>query len=111
MDKEQMAIKRLQEANLLSLHYYKQPIVITYSGGKDSDVLLRLAENSGIPYEVQHNHTTADAPETVYHVRDTFKRLEEKGIKCTINWPYYKRRSSVYVDVNPSETNASDTTC
>lgn len=90
MDKEQMAIKRLQEASELSLYYYEQPLVLTYSGGKDSDVLIQLGINSGIPFEVQHNHTTADAPETVHHVRDTFKRLEEKGIKCTINWPYYK---------------------
>lgn len=90
MDKEQMAIRRLQEASELSLYYYKQPLVLTYSGGKDSDVLIQLGINSGIPFEVQHNHTTADAPETVHHVRDTFNRLEEKGIKCTINWPYYK---------------------
>lgn len=90
MDKEQMAIKRLQEASMLSLHYYEQPLVMTYSGGKDSDVLIQLAINSGIPFEVQHNHTTADAPETVHHIRDTFKRLEEKGIRCTINWPQYK---------------------
>ena len=90
MDKEQMAIKRLQEASELSLYYYKQPLVLTYSGGKDSDVLIQLGIHSGIPFEVQHNHTTADAPETVHHVRDTFKRLEEKGIKCTINWPHYK---------------------
>lgn len=89
-DKEKLAIKRLQEASMMSLHYYRQPLVIAYSGGKDSDVLLRLAESSDIPYEVQHNHTTADAPETVRHVRETFKRLEESGVKCTINWPTYK---------------------
>lgn len=90
MDKEQMAIKRLQEASELSLFYYEKPLVITTSGGKDSDVCLQLAINAGIPFEAQHNHTTADAPETVHHVRETFKRLEEKGIKCTINWPTYK---------------------
>lgn len=90
MDKEQMAIKRLQEASELSLFYYEQPLVVMTSGGKDSDVCLQLAINAGIPFEVQHNHTTADAPETVHHVRETFKRLEEKGIKCTINWPTYK---------------------
>ena len=87
-----MAIKRLQEASMLSLHYYEQPLVMTYSGGKDSDVLIQLAINSGIPFEVQHNHTTADAPETVLHIRDTFKRLEEKGVQCTINWPQYKEK-------------------
>ena len=85
MDLEQSAFEALRFAAAQSLKLYKQPLVITYSGGKDSDVLLRLAENSGIPFEVLHSLTTADAPETVYHVRDTFRRMEEKGVKCTID--------------------------
>ena len=90
MDKEQKAIERLRLAAQMSETYYQQPLIITTSGGKDSDVCLKLAEASGINYEVQHNHTTADAPETVKHIRQTFKRLEEKGIKCTVNYPVYK---------------------
>ena len=86
MDLEQSAFETLRFASAQSLKLYKQPLVITYSGGKDSDVLLRLAINSGIPFEVLHSLTTADAPETVYHVRDTFRRLEEKGIKCDIDY-------------------------
>lgn len=85
MDLEQKAIERLKAASDMSLRLYKQPLVITYSGGKDSDVLLHLAEASGIPFEVLHSLTTADAPQTVYHVRDTFHRLENKGIKCTVD--------------------------
>lgn len=85
MDLEQSALEALRFASAQSLKLYKQPLVITYSGGKDSDVLLRLAENSGIPFEVRHSLTTADAPETVYHVRDTFRRMEEKGVKCVID--------------------------
>ena len=85
MDLEQKAIERLKAASDMSLRLYKQPLVITYSGGKDSDVLLHLAEISGIPFEVLHNLTTVDAPQTVYHVRDTFRRLEDKGVKCTID--------------------------
>lgn len=85
MDLEQSAFEALRFASAQSLKIYKQPLIITYSGGKDSDVLLRLAENSGIPFEVRHSLTTADAPETVYHVRDTFRRMEEKGVKCVID--------------------------
>ena len=85
MDLEQKAIDRLKAASDMSLRLYKQPLVITYSGGKDSDVLLHLAEASGIPFEVLHSLTTADAPQTVYHVRGTFHRLEDKGIKCTVD--------------------------
>lgn len=90
MDKEQKAIARLKEAALMSETYYQKPLVVTTSGGKDSDVCIALALAAGIDIEVQHNHTTADAPETVYHVRDTFRRLEGKGIKCSVNWPTYK---------------------
>ena len=90
MDKLDKAIERLKLAAQMSETYYQKPLLVTTSGGKDSDVCLALAKIAGINYEVQHNHTTADAPETVYHVRDTFRRLESDGVKCTINWPTYK---------------------
>lgn len=90
MDKERKAIERLRLAAEMSETYYGKPLIVTTSGGKDSDVCLALAQAAGIRYEVQHNHTTADAPETIYHVRDTFRRLEDKGIKCTVNLPTYK---------------------
>ena len=89
-DKEQTAIMRFQTASAMSLQYYNQPLVITTSGVKDSSVCVELAIRAGIPFEVMHNHTTADAPETVYFVRDEFKRLEAMGIKCTLNKPVYK---------------------
>ena len=85
MDLEQSAFEALRFAAAQSLKLYKQPLVITYSGGKDSDVLLHLAGKSGIPYEVLHSLTTADAPETVWHVRETFRRLELANVKCTID--------------------------
>ena len=69
----------------MSLRLFEKPLVITYSGGKDSDVLLHLAQISGIPFEALHSLTTADAPETVRHVYDTFYRLECKGIKCDVD--------------------------
>lgn len=84
-DLEQTAIERLKLASDMSLRLFRQPLVITYSGGKDSDVLLHLAQASGIPFEVLHSLTTADAPETVRHVYDTFRRLESKGIPCTVD--------------------------
>ena len=89
-DKERIAIMRLQEASKMSLMFYKQPLIITTSGGKDSSVCVHLAERAGIPFEVMHNHTTADAPETVYFIRQDLRRLEDKGIKCFVNMPVYK---------------------
>ena len=93
MDKVDVAVQRLQAASEMSLQYYKQPLVITDSGGKDSSVCKALAIQAGIPFEVLHNHTTADAPETVRFVRQEFKRLENLGIKCDIQMPTYKGKS------------------
>ena len=54
---------------------------------KDSDVLLDLCIKSGVDFEAQHNHTSVDAPETVYHIREVFERVRKLGITCTINYP------------------------
>ena len=103
MDKEHMAIERLREASKMSLAYYKQPLIVTTSGGKDSSVCVSLAQAAGIPFEIMHNHTTADAPETVYFIREEFKRLEEQGIKCTINYPEYKGKRTSMWDLIPQK--------
>lgn len=74
-------------ASEMSLRHYEKPIVCTYSGGKDSDVMLELFKQSGVPFEVHNSHTTVDAPQTVYHIREKFKELENLGIKCEIEKP------------------------
>lgn len=89
MDKEQKAIERIKLASEMSIHHYGKPLVCTYSGGKDSDVILELFKRSGIPFEVHNSHTTADAPQTVRHIRNVFKQLELDGIKCGIEMPVY----------------------
>lgn len=97
MDKEHAAIERIKIASEMSLSYYKKPLVCTYSGGKDSDVMLELFKRSGIPFEVHNSHTTADAPQTVYHIREVFRELEWKGIHCEIEMPTYKgKRTSMW---------------
>ncbi len=91
MDLEHKAIERIKMAAEMSQAYYGKPLIIVTSGGKDSDVCVELAKRSGIAFEV-HHHTTADAPQTVYHVRQQFKKLEEQGVSCTINYPIYKNQ-------------------
>jgi phosphoadenosine phosphosulfate reductase len=96
-DLEQIAIERLKTASDMSIRNYGLPLVITDSGGKDSSVCKELALRAGIPFEVMHNHTTADAPETVRFVRQEAKRFEGLGIKYTINMPTYKgQRTSMW---------------
>ena len=85
-DKVDIAVRRLQEAAEMSQALYEKPLVVAYSGGKDSDTILKLAQIAKIPFEVLHNHTSADAPETVYHVRNKFRELELSSIKCDIDY-------------------------
>lgn len=49
---------------------YEEPVEIAYSGGKDSDVLLQLAKESGIKYRAIYKNTTIDPPGTIQHVRE-----------------------------------------
>ena len=91
------AQKALRLAADMSKVYYQKPLIITYSGGKDSDVLLHLAEGclNSDEFEVLNSHTSVDAPETVYHIRETFKRLEDKGIKATVHQPRDKEGNPI----------------
>lgn len=45
-------------------------IELSYSGGKDSDVILELAKMSGIPYRAIYKNTTIDPVGTIKHCKD-----------------------------------------
>lgn len=83
-----------QERNaieMLALLCKNSGCVISDSGGKDSSVLKHIAikahEKYGVPFSIQHNHTTVDAPETVYFVRDEKRKYEAAGIEYKILYP------------------------
>lgn len=44
-------------------------IEVSYSGGKDSDVILELAKMAGIPYRAIYKNTTIDPPGTIKHCK------------------------------------------
>jgi phosphoadenosine phosphosulfate reductase len=64
------------------------PIEVSYSGGKDSDVILELAKMAGIEYRAIYKNTTIDPPGTIQHCKEkgveiinpkqTFMQLIEK---------------------------------
>lgn len=97
MDKVDVAVERMKMASDISLSYYQKPIMITYSGGKDSDACVEVAKIAKIPFEVVNSHTSADAPQTVRHIRKKFHELELAGIPCRIEFPTYKgERTSMW---------------
>ena len=67
------------------------PVEISYSGGKDSDVILELAKMAGIPYRAIYKSTTIDPPGTIKHCKEAgaeiirpkqsfFQLVEKKGL-------------------------------
>lgn len=92
MDKDKItkAIEAFKTAEKIAKDFYDKPLVVTYSGGKDSDVLLDLALKSDIKFEVSHSVTTVDAPQTNKHVNRTFKKLRDQGINAYKRLPSYK---------------------
>ena len=92
--KEAEQVLRLEAE--MSKTYYHKPLIICYSGGKDSDVMLDIAKKclKHDDFEVLNSHTTVDAPETVYHIREVFKQCEAEGIKATVQMPRYKGKST-----------------
>ena len=70
-----IAIERLKQFEPKGEPYY-----VAISGGKDSDVIVKLCELAGVKYELYHQHTTADAPQTVRYIRETYP-------SCIIDYP------------------------
>lgn len=48
----------------------EEPIEISYSGGKDSDVILQLAKEAGINYCAIYKNTSIDPPGTIKHAKE-----------------------------------------
>ena len=65
-------------------------VEVSYSGGKDSDVILELVKMAGVKYRAIYKNTTIDPPGTIAHVLSKgvevmrpeisfFKLIEKKG--------------------------------
>ena len=54
-----------------------EAVEVSYSGGKDSDVILQLVKESGIKYRAIYKNTTIDPPGT-YIIRVSFIALLDK---------------------------------
>lgn len=57
----------------------QQPIEICYSGGKDSDVILRLAQMADIPFVAIHRLSGIDRPGTIAHCLKNNVQIHRPG--------------------------------
>ena len=82
------AIKLLQTISALK---NGEPVEVAYSGGKDSDTILQLVKEAGIPYRAIYKNTTIDPPGTIAHAlrmgaeirrpkRTFFELIRKKGM-------------------------------
>ena len=71
-------------------------IEVSYSGGKDSDVILELAKMAGIPYRAIYKNTTIDPSGTIAHAKEMgaevihpkesfFQLIGEKGFPTRVS--------------------------
>lgn len=103
-------IESLKLASEMSKEFYNKPLIIAYSGGKDSDVLLDIARKCLKPdeFEVVNSHTSVDAPETVYHIREVFKDVRGGGYEVHSTYPERQgRKTDYYVESDTKEENAT----
>ena len=77
-DKVDIAMSRLKTFESLAVENNPNGYYVCDSGGKDSMVITYLSYLAGVKFEIFHNHTTADHPKTVYHVRELKKMVERK---------------------------------
>ena len=85
-----VAIERLRKFEPEALEMHPDGYYLAYSGGKDSDVILDLAERAGVRFGAHHNLTTVDPPEVIYHIRT--KPVEVHRPPLLYDPPYNQRR-------------------
>lgn len=105
--------------------YPDEVIEISYSGGKDSDVILELAKMAGIKYEAIYKNTTIDPPGTIRHAEEMgatilrpkksfYQLIEEKGYPtrrarfCCEVLKEYKVRNVAVQGIRRSESKARE---
>lgn len=96
---------------------------LAYSGGKDSDVILALAEMSGIKFHPKYKMTTIDPPGTIAHVKSKgveiikpkitfFHLIEKRGFPsrfvrfCCAELKEYKILDKAILGIRRNESNA-----
>lgn len=53
-----------------------KPLILAFSGGKDSQVLYHLAEEAGVAFEAVMNATSIDPPEAIRFVRREYPAVK-----------------------------------
>lgn len=70
--KIETSIATIQRAAKLAQNYTGKPLVVAFSGGKDSQTVYHLAEAAGVDFEAVYSATTIDPPEVVRFIKQHY---------------------------------------
>lgn len=62
--------KKIKQSIRLLQYLGDTEVELSYSGGKDSDVILALAKMAGINFRAIYKNTTIDPPGTITHCKE-----------------------------------------
>lgn len=74
--KIETSIVTIQKAAKLAQNYTGKPLVVAFSGGKDSQTVYHLAEAAGVEFEAVYSATTIDPPEVVRFIRKQYPNVK-----------------------------------
>ena len=74
--KMEASIVTIQKAAKLAQNYTGKPLVVAFSGGKDSQTVYHLAEAAGVEFEAIYSATTIDPPEVVRFIRKQYPNVK-----------------------------------
>ena len=74
--KMETSIATIQKAAKLAQNYTGKPLVVAFSGGKDSQTVYHLAEAAGVEFEAVYSATTIDPPEVVRFIRKQYPNVK-----------------------------------
>lgn len=66
------SIATIQRAAKLAKNYTGKPLVVAFSGGKDSQTVYHLTEAAGVDFEAVYSATTIDPPEVVRFIKEHY---------------------------------------
>jgi len=87
---DDVAMDRMRTFAARAVEMHADGFWLAFSGGKDSVVLLDLAERSGVPFTAHYSLTTVDPPEVVWFIK-TFPQVRIERPPLTM-WKLIRKR-------------------
>jgi phosphoadenosine phosphosulfate reductase len=70
------SIELLRKSSSLALQYAPGGFYLAFSGGKDSQALIHIAEMAGVPFEAEMSMTSVDHPEVIRFIRRHYPEVK-----------------------------------